>query len=75
MKPERQAEVDSIPAAKAGVTSKKSHSSARHGFCAFGQFIRSGSSACKDRIKSSCADKDYRKDNREKSFHFFDLLI
>ncbi len=32
MKPERQAEVDSIPAAKAGVTLKKSHSSARHGF-------------------------------------------
>ena len=31
MKPERQAEVDSIPAAKAGVTSKKSHSSAESG--------------------------------------------
>ena len=28
MKPERQAAVDSIPPAKAGVTSKKSHSSA-----------------------------------------------
>ena len=70
MKPERQAEVDSIPAAKAGVTPKKSHSSARHRFCAFGQLIRSGSFACKDRIKSSCAGKDYRKDNREKSFHF-----
>ena len=64
MKPERQAEVDSVPAAKAGVTPKKSHSSARHGFCAFGQFIRGGSFACKDRIKSSCAGKDYRKDNR-----------
>ena len=31
MKPERQAEVDSIPPAKAGVTSKKSHSSAESG--------------------------------------------
>ena len=64
MKPERQAAVDSIPPAKAGVTLKKSHSSARRGFCAFGQLIRGGSFACKDRIKSSCAGKDYRKDNR-----------
>ena len=64
MKPERQAEVDSIPPAKAGFTPKKSHSSARHRFCAFGQFIRGGSFACKNRIKSSCAGKDYRKDNR-----------
>ena len=64
MKPERQAEVDSIPPAKAGFTPKKSHSSARHRFCAFGQFIRGGSFACKNCIKSSCAGKDYRKDNR-----------
>ena len=64
MKPERQAAVDSIPPAKAGVTPKKLHSSARHGFCAFGQLVRGGSSACKNRIKSSRAGKDYRKDNR-----------
>ena len=31
MKPERQAEVDSIPAAKVGFTPKKSHSSAESG--------------------------------------------
>ena len=31
MKPERQAAVDSIPPAKAGVTPKKSHSSAESG--------------------------------------------